>query len=112
MDISKLINSVVCFFFHREGHCPLPARRGAARLDGDGGRVAAGAAEAELEVKLTVPSCSHRQSKVRTPEEYASRLHFIYDQGKEKQHQENDSRCTWSSSSYVWASKLVTASLP
>ena len=50
------------FCFHRQGHRPLPARRGAARLDGDGGKVAAGAAEAELEVELTVPSCTHKHS--------------------------------------------------
>jgi hypothetical protein len=43
---------------------PLLARRGVERLDGGAitTPVATSAAQAELEVKLTVPSCTHKHS--------------------------------------------------
>lgn len=48
---------------YRQRHRPLlavtAARRGAERLDGDRGRIAAGAAQTELEIQLAVPGCMH-----------------------------------------------------
>jgi hypothetical protein len=101
------------WFIHRQGHRPLPARRGVERIHGDGGRrVAAGAAQAELEVELTAPSCTHKDSLGSGSETPETMVGDFICAIKGKKDQEYDSHCTWSSSSYVWGSKLVTASLP